>query len=240
MTTRRILGAFASGDLEGLRAATPRPTLSKVIGASDTASRARPLIVAVLAAAILAWSSIPVANGAEPGPPSRRPVLLHLVHRRGWRGRQPPRPAGSHAGLCRLGRALQRRPDVRGRPGVVRAGLPGVGHRGRCHHLRDHGNRAGDRGVRRPYTITVGLTLGSAGWQISTGGCVQAEPGRGSQARRPHPAGDPRLPGQDHELPRHVRRQQRLQHDRRRSDGHEESFNAPRRLVLHLRHLDPE
>ena len=184
MTTRRILGTFASGDLQGLRAATRRPTLSKAIGASDTASRARQVIVAVLAAAILAWSSIPVANGAEPGPQAvvqsfydwyiaeaeaGRPLTL--------RGRPDLTPAfvdwaehyndgqmfGADPVLC-----AQAIPDS------VTAGAATIsGTKATVPVTEDFGD---------PYTITVGLTLGSAGWQISTGGCAQASP---AVARKP-------------------------------------------------------
>lgn len=182
MTTRRILGTFASGDLEGLRPATRRPTLSKVIGASDTASRARPVIVAVLAAAILAWSSIPVANGAEPGPQAvAQSFYTWYIGEAGGvgnlRGRPDVTPAfvdwaehyndgqmfGADPVLC-----------AQDTPVSVTAGAAAISGTTATVPVTEE--------FAEPYTITVGLTLGSAGWQISTGGCAQASP---AVARKP-------------------------------------------------------
>ena len=184
MTTRRILGTFANGDPQGLRAATRRSALSEAIGASDTASRARPVIVAVLAAAILAWSSIPVVNGTEPGPQA---VVQSFYT---W-----------YIAEAQAGGAV----NLRGRPDVTPAFVDWTEHYNDgqmfgadpvlCAQAIPDSVTAGTASISgtkatvpvteafgEPYTITVGLTLGSAGWQISTGGCAQASP---AVARKP-------------------------------------------------------
>jgi len=177
MPIHRIRGAFASRDLAGHSAASLRPAPGEVTGPPATGSRARPLIVALLATAILAWSSIPVVNGAEPGPQAvvQSFYTWYIAETQAGgpanlRGRPDLTPAfvewaehyndgqmfgGADPVLC-----AQAIPDS------VSAGTATIsGTKATVPVTEAFGS---------PYTITVGLTLGSAGWQISTGGCAQA------------------------------------------------------------------
>ena len=176
MPIRRIRGTFASGDPLGLRAATPRPELGEVTGASATASRARPVIVALLATAILASSLIPVVKGAEPGPQA----VVQSVYT--W-----------YIAEAQAGGAV----NLRGRPDLTPAFVSWTEHYNDgqmfgadpvlCAQAIPESVRAGTAAISgaqatvivtevfaTPYTITVGLTHGIAGWQISTGGCASA------------------------------------------------------------------
>jgi hypothetical protein len=176
MTTNRIRGAFASDDLRGLRAAMRRPTIGTVTGAPATADRARPMIVALLATAILGWSVIPVVNGATPGPQA---VVQSFYT---W-----------YIAEAQAGGAV----NLRGRPDLTPAFVYWTEHYNDgqmfgadpvlCAQAIPESVTAGTAAISgaqatvivtelfaEPYRITVGLTLGSAGWQISTGGCAQA------------------------------------------------------------------
>ncbi len=178
MTTRRIRGALARGYLRGLHAATPRPATSVVSGApGGAASRARPVHVALLAAAFLAGSLIPVVHGAEPGPQA---VVQSFY---AW-----------YIAEAQAGGAV----NLRGRPDLTPAFVDWTEHYndGQMFGGADPvlcaqdipesvtAGAAAISGIKAtvpvteafgyPYRITVGLTLGSAGWQISTGGCAQA------------------------------------------------------------------
>lgn len=177
MPVRRIRDTFTSGDALGFRAASLRPAPGAVTGAPGTASRARPVIVALLAAATLAWSSIPVVKGAEPGPQAvvQSFYTWYIAEAQtggnvNLRGRPDLTPAfvswtehysdgqmfgGADPVLC-----------AQAIPESVTAGAAAIS-----------GTKATvpvTEAFVSPYRITVGLTLGSGGWQISTGGCAQA------------------------------------------------------------------
>ena len=176
MTPHRIRGAFASGDLRGLRAVMRRPTLGAVTGTPATAYRARPVIVALLATAILGWSLIPVVNGATPGPQA---VVQSFYT---W-----------YIAATQAGGAV----NLRGRPDLTPGFVTWTEHYNDgqmfgadpvlCAQAIPESVTAGTAAISgahatvivtevfaEPYRITVGLTLGSAGWQISAGGCGQA------------------------------------------------------------------
>lgn len=165
MTTRRSWGAFAT-----------RPAPGAFTGAPATASRTRPALVAVLAAAILAWSSIPAVTGAEPGPQA---VVQSFYT---W-----------YIAEAEAGGTV----NLRGRPDLTPAFVDWTEHYNDgqmfgadpvlCAQAIPESVTAGTAAISgtqatvivtevfaEPYRITVGLTLGSAGWQISTGGCGQA------------------------------------------------------------------
>jgi hypothetical protein len=144
---------------------------------ASAAFRARPVLVALLATAILGWPSIPVVNGDEPDPQAVvQAFYTWYITEDGWvgnlRGRPELTPAfvdwaehyndglivgGADPVLCAQ--------DI---PDSVTAGAATIsGTKATVPVTEAFGG---------PYTITVGLTLGSAGWQISTGGCVRASP----------------------------------------------------------------
>lgn len=172
--TSRIRRASASGDATDVHAPPPRPASGAVTRVRVTASRGRSLIVGLLAAAILASSQIPVVNGAEPGPQA---VVQSFYT---WY-------------IAELqGGAV----NLRGRPDLTAAFVDWAEHYNDgqmfggadpvlCAQAIPDSVTAGAAAISgtaatvvvtevfgEPYKITVGLTLGSAGWQISTGGCV--------------------------------------------------------------------
>ncbi len=136
------------------------------------------MLVALLAAALLAWSSIPLVNGAEPGPQA---VVQSFYT---W-----------YIAEAEAGGAV----NLRGRPDLTPAFVDWTEHYNDgqmfgadpvlCAQAIPESVTAGTAAISGtratvpvtevfvvPYTITVGLTLGSAGWQISTGGCAAASP----------------------------------------------------------------
>ena len=141
-----------------------------------TTHRIRPVIVALLATAILAWSVVPVVNGATPGPQA---VVQSFYT---W-----------YIAEAQAGGAV----NLRGRPDLTPAFVDWTEHYNDsqmfgadpvlCAQAIPESVTAGTAAISgaratvivtevfaEPYRITVGLTLGSAGWQISTGGCAQA------------------------------------------------------------------
>jgi hypothetical protein len=134
------------------------------------------VIVALLATAILGWSVVPVVSGATPGP---RAVVQSFYT---W-----------YIAEAQAGGAV----DLRGRPDLTPAFVAWTEHYNDgqmfgadpvlCAQAIPESVTAGTAAISGshatvivteafadPYRITVGLTLGSAGWQISTGGCAQA------------------------------------------------------------------
>ena len=134
------------------------------------------MFAALLATAILASSVIPVVNGAEPGPQAvvQSFYTWYIAEAQAGgavnlRGRPDLTPAfvdwtehyndgqmfGADPVLC-----------AQGIPESVRAGTAAISGAQATVPVTEV--------FAEPYTITVGLTLGSAGWQISTGGCASA------------------------------------------------------------------
>ena len=134
------------------------------------------MIVALVVAVILAGSLTPVVSGAEPGPQT---VVQSFYT---W-----------YIAAAQAGGAV----NLRGRPDLTPAFVSWTEHYNDgqmfgadpvlCAQAIPDSVRAGTAAISgdqatvpvtevfgEPYTITVGLTLGSAGWQISTGGCAQA------------------------------------------------------------------
>lgn len=170
---------FARGTADRSGAASSRHSVRE----PTTASRARPALAAMLAAAAIALSSAPIAYGAAPDPQTvvqsfydwyiaeaeaGRPLTL--------RGRPDLTPAfvdwaehyndgqmfGANPILC----AQDIPPSVTAGPAAISGSQATV---------------TVTEAFAEPYRITVGLTLGVTGWQISRGGCAQAS----TAVRRP-------------------------------------------------------
>jgi hypothetical protein len=176
MTIRRFRSPLARGDVLRHRAERSRPAKRDSLERPATAPGARPLIVALLATATLAWSLIPVANGAEPGPQAvvQSFYTWYLAEAQAGgtvnlRGRHDLTPAFVNwAEHYNDGQVLGADPVLCAQaiPDSVTAGAAAISGAQATVNVTE--------AFADPYRITVGLTLGSAGWQISTGGCASA------------------------------------------------------------------